>query len=102
MTHAAFCGILRPASASVHASKEALCRAQVLGVVNLAHLLSREQSAQHPCLVLQLKPQSPTCLLTSVAPVAPCACTSQAKKRDHRNLGVQQDLFFFHPLSPGK
>eukprot|EP00197_Chlamydomonas_leiostraca_P002015 CAMPEP_0202857222 /NCGR_PEP_ID=MMETSP1391-20130828/251_1 /ASSEMBLY_ACC=CAM_ASM_000867 /TAXON_ID=1034604 /ORGANISM="Chlamydomonas leiostraca, Strain SAG 11-49" /LENGTH=715 /DNA_ID=CAMNT_0049536001 /DNA_START=82 /DNA_END=2229 /DNA_ORIENTATION=+ len=25
----------------------------------------------------------------------------EAKKRDHRNLGVQQDLFFFHPLSPG-
>lgn len=25
----------------------------------------------------------------------------EAKKRDHRNLGVQQELFFFHPLSPG-
>eukprot|EP00904_Undaria_pinnatifida_P009307 jgi/Undpi1/5506/HiC_scaffold_2.g00785.m1 len=25
----------------------------------------------------------------------------QAKKRDHRRVGVQQDLFFFHPLSPG-
>lgn len=25
----------------------------------------------------------------------------EAKKRDHRNVGVQQDLFFFHPLSPG-
>lgn len=26
---------------------------------------------------------------------------SQAKKRDHRVVGVQQELFFFHPLSPG-
>lgn len=25
----------------------------------------------------------------------------EAKKRDHRLLGQQQDLFFFHPLSPG-
>ncbi|CAN0006610.1 unnamed protein product [Ectocarpus sp. 12 AP-2014] len=25
----------------------------------------------------------------------------QAKKRDHRRVGVQQDLFFFHHLSPG-
>jgi hypothetical protein len=25
----------------------------------------------------------------------------EAKKRDHRNVGVQQELFFFHPLSPG-
>ena len=25
----------------------------------------------------------------------------EAKKRDHRNLGTQQELFFFHPLSPG-
>jgi hypothetical protein len=25
----------------------------------------------------------------------------EAKKRDHRNLGVQQELFFFHGLSPG-
>ena len=25
----------------------------------------------------------------------------QAKKRDHRVLGVQQELFFFHQLSPG-
>ncbi|GLC55278.1 hypothetical protein PLESTB_000967300 [Pleodorina starrii] len=25
----------------------------------------------------------------------------EAKKRDHRVLGVQQELFFFHPLSPG-
>jgi len=25
----------------------------------------------------------------------------EAKKRDHRNVGVAQDLFFFHPLSPG-
>jgi hypothetical protein len=25
----------------------------------------------------------------------------EAKKRDHRNVGVQQDLFFFHQLSPG-
>ena len=25
----------------------------------------------------------------------------EAKKRDHRALGVQHDLFFFHPLSPG-
>ncbi len=25
----------------------------------------------------------------------------QAKKRDHRVVGVQQELFFFHPLSPG-
>eukprot|EP00899_Mesostigma_viride_P012864 jgi/Mesvir1/21579/Mv04019-RA.1 len=25
----------------------------------------------------------------------------EAKKRDHRLLGVQQELFFFHPLSPG-
>lgn len=25
----------------------------------------------------------------------------QAKKRDHRNVGVQQELFFFHALSPG-
>lgn len=25
----------------------------------------------------------------------------EAKKRDHRNVGVQQDLFFFHHLSPG-
>eukprot|EP00752_Nemacystus_decipiens_P007942 g7095.t1 len=25
----------------------------------------------------------------------------QAKKRDHRRVGVQQELFFFHPLSPG-
>lgn len=25
----------------------------------------------------------------------------EAKKRDHRNLGVQQELFFFHPMSPG-
>ncbi|KAL4423853.1 hypothetical protein ABPG75_001154 [Micractinium tetrahymenae] len=25
----------------------------------------------------------------------------EAKKRDHRNVGTQQELFFFHPLSPG-
>lgn len=25
----------------------------------------------------------------------------EAKKRDHRNVGVQQELFFFHQLSPG-
>ncbi|KAF5832824.1 hypothetical protein DUNSADRAFT_11163 [Dunaliella salina] len=25
----------------------------------------------------------------------------EAKKRDHRNVGVQQELFFFHGLSPG-
>nr|AFA52574.1 threonyl-tRNA synthetase [Vaucheria litorea] len=25
----------------------------------------------------------------------------QAKLRDHRRLGMQQELFFFHPLSPG-
>ncbi|CAM9405474.1 unnamed protein product [Chrysoparadoxa australica] len=25
----------------------------------------------------------------------------QAKKRDHRLLGLKQELFFFHPLSPG-
>ncbi|KAG2502057.1 hypothetical protein HYH03_000551 [Edaphochlamys debaryana] len=25
----------------------------------------------------------------------------EAKKRDHRTVGVQQELFFFHPLSPG-
>jgi len=25
----------------------------------------------------------------------------EAKKRDHRNIGMQQELFFFHPLSPG-
>jgi threonyl-tRNA synthetase len=25
----------------------------------------------------------------------------EAKKRDHRNVGQQQELFFFHPLSPG-
>jgi threonyl-tRNA synthetase len=25
----------------------------------------------------------------------------EARKRDHRNVGVQQELFFFHPLSPG-
>jgi len=25
----------------------------------------------------------------------------EARKRDHRALGVQQELFFFHPLSPG-
>ena len=25
----------------------------------------------------------------------------EAKKRDHRVIGVQQELFFFHPLSPG-
>eukprot|EP00611_Tribonema_gayanum_P010835 TRINITY_DN20953_c0_g1_i1.p1 TRINITY_DN20953_c0_g1~~TRINITY_DN20953_c0_g1_i1.p1 ORF type:complete len:780 (+),score=275.37 TRINITY_DN20953_c0_g1_i1:107-2446(+) len=25
----------------------------------------------------------------------------QAKKRDHRRVGQQQELFFFHPLSPG-
>lgn len=25
----------------------------------------------------------------------------EAKKRDHRVVGVQQELFFFHPLSPG-
>ena len=25
----------------------------------------------------------------------------EAKKRDHRNLGTQQELFFFHHLSPG-
>ncbi|KAL6760107.1 hypothetical protein V8C86DRAFT_2561020 [Haematococcus lacustris] len=25
----------------------------------------------------------------------------EAKKRDHRNVGVQQQLFFFHQLSPG-
>jgi hypothetical protein len=34
----------------------------------------------------------------------PCAArpsSPQAKKRDHRVLGVQQELFFFHPLSPG-
>lgn len=27
--------------------------------------------------------------------------TPQAKKRDHRLLGQQQELFFFHSLSPG-
>jgi len=26
---------------------------------------------------------------------------AEAKKRDHRVVGVQQELFFFHPLSPG-
>ena len=26
---------------------------------------------------------------------------AEAKKRDHRLIGVQQDLFFFHSLSPG-
>lgn len=25
----------------------------------------------------------------------------EAKKRDHRNIGTQMELFFFHPLSPG-
>ena len=25
----------------------------------------------------------------------------EARKRDHRVVGVQQELFFFHPLSPG-
>ena len=25
----------------------------------------------------------------------------EAKKRDHRAVGVQQELFFFHPWSPG-
>ena len=25
----------------------------------------------------------------------------EAKKRDHRLLGTQQELFFFNPLSPG-
>lgn len=25
----------------------------------------------------------------------------EAKKRDHRNVGVHQELFFFHHLSPG-
>jgi hypothetical protein len=25
----------------------------------------------------------------------------EAKRRDHRVVGVQQELFFFHPLSPG-
>eukprot|EP00004_Rigifila_ramosa_P013956 TRINITY_DN3130_c0_g1_i2.p1 TRINITY_DN3130_c0_g1~~TRINITY_DN3130_c0_g1_i2.p1 ORF type:complete len:809 (+),score=227.02 TRINITY_DN3130_c0_g1_i2:156-2429(+) len=25
----------------------------------------------------------------------------EAQKRDHRNIGKQQELFFFHPLSPG-
>lgn len=25
----------------------------------------------------------------------------EAKKRDHRTVGVQQELFFFHHLSPG-
>ena len=25
----------------------------------------------------------------------------EAKKRDHRVVGVQQELFFFNPLSPG-
>jgi hypothetical protein len=25
----------------------------------------------------------------------------EAKKRDHRNVGTQQELFFFHQLSPG-
>ena len=25
----------------------------------------------------------------------------EAKKRDHRRLGTQQELFFFNPLSPG-
>lgn len=25
----------------------------------------------------------------------------EAKKRDHRHVGVSQELFFFHPLSPG-
>jgi len=30
-----------------------------------------------------------------------CAGIEEAKKRDHRNVGVQQELFFFHHLSPG-
>lgn len=30
-----------------------------------------------------------------------CAGIEEAKKRDHRLVGGQQDLFFFHPLSPG-
>lgn len=25
----------------------------------------------------------------------------EAAKRDHRRIGVEQDLFFFHELSPG-
>jgi hypothetical protein len=33
--------------------------------------------------------------------VTPPAGIEEAKKRDHRNVGVQQDLFFFHHLSPG-
>jgi hypothetical protein len=32
---------------------------------------------------------------------AAAAGIEEAKKRDHRNVGVQQELFFFHPLSPG-
>jgi len=36
----------------------------------------------------------PTCCRVS-------AGIEEAKKRDHRNVGVQQDLFFFHHLSPG-
>lgn len=32
----------------------------------------------------------------------PCfAGMEEAKKRDHRVVGVQQELFFFHHLSPG-
>eukprot|EP00878_Enallax_costatus_P019740 GHUV01020834.1.p1 GENE.GHUV01020834.1~~GHUV01020834.1.p1 ORF type:complete len:437 (+),score=132.50 GHUV01020834.1:306-1616(+) len=30
-----------------------------------------------------------------------CPGIEEAKKRDHRNVGVQQELFFFHHLSPG-
>lgn len=31
----------------------------------------------------------------------PRAGIEEAKKRDHRLVGGQQELFFFHPLSPG-
>jgi threonyl-tRNA synthetase len=34
-------------------------------------------------------------------PAAAAVGIEEAKKRDHRNVGVQQELFFFHPLSPG-
>ena len=42
----------------------------------------------------------PHCSLLLPTSPTPPSFTSQAKMRDHRVLGVQQELFFIHQLSP--
>lgn len=45
--------------------------------------------------------QAKVCSEFSRTTILCVAGIEEAKKRDHRNVGVQQELFFFHHLSPG-